>query len=75
MKINLIITPQSIILKSYLSSVSWTPVSPSTHLYNPRLLLHSVALGMLEVRDRKSELPTCLHSDQLGTLNLERVAR
>ena len=30
----------------------------------------SVAVGKLEVRDRKSELPTCLYSDQLGTLKL-----
>ena len=36
-------------------------------------MLHSVALGMLEVRDRKSELPTCLHSDQLGTFASKRV--
>ena len=39
------------------------------------LMLHSVTVGNLEVRDRKSELPTCLHSDQLGTFNSERVAR
>ena len=30
----------------------------------------SVAFGKLEVRVRKSELPTCLYSDQLGTLKL-----
>ena len=30
----------------------------------------SVAVGKLEVRDRKSELPTCLYSDQLRTLKL-----
>ena len=29
----------------------------------------SVAIGKLEVRDRKSEFPTCLHSDKLGTFN------
>ena len=42
---------------------------------NRRFMLHSVAVGKLEVRDRKPELPSCLHSDQLGTFNSERVAR
>ena len=42
---------------------------------NRRFMLRSVAVGKLEVRDRKPELPSCLHSDQLGTFNSERVAR
>ena len=42
---------------------------------NRRFMLRSVAVGKLEVRDRKPELPSCLHSGQLGTFNSERVAR
>ena len=38
------------------------------------IMLRSVAVGKLEVRDRKSELPTCLW-EQLGTFNSERVEK
>ena len=35
----------------------------NSRLETLKLMLRSVALGKLEVRDRKSELPTCLHSE------------
>ena len=48
------------VLSKYCSAVTKYPVM---------VMLRSVAIGKLEVRDRKSELPTCLHSDKLGTFN------
>ena len=55
-----------------MQAVSWR--LPTENRVNI-LMLHSVAVGKLQVRDRKSELPTCLDSDQLGTFNSERVAK